>query len=55
MIMAVRAVWDIYRELKRETKERHRDAYKELAKLADKDKARKCYEKIGRLTDGFTE
>ncbi|XP_049318579.1 LINE-1 retrotransposable element ORF2 protein isoform X1 [Bactrocera dorsalis] len=56
-----RAGWDRYRELKRETrricrqkkKEAEKREYEELDELADRGNARKFYEKMRQLTDGF--
>ncbi|XP_049315624.1 uncharacterized protein LOC125779109 [Bactrocera dorsalis] len=56
-----RAGWDRYRELKREArrifrqkkKEAEMREYEQLDKLADRGNARKFYEKMRRLTEGF--
>ncbi|XP_049316710.1 uncharacterized protein LOC125779404 [Bactrocera dorsalis] len=56
-----RAGWDRYRELKREArricrqkkKETEMREYEQLDKLADRGNARKFYEKMRRLTEGF--
>ncbi|XP_054084799.1 uncharacterized protein LOC128921370 [Zeugodacus cucurbitae] len=56
-----RAGWDRYRELKREArricKQKQKEAemreYEELEKLADRGNARKFYEKMKRLNEGF--
>ncbi|XP_054085666.1 LINE-1 retrotransposable element ORF2 protein isoform X1 [Zeugodacus cucurbitae] len=56
-----RAGWDRYRELKREArricrqkkKEAEMREYEELEKLADRGNARKFYEKMKRLNEGF--